>query len=175
MTGPRLSLLLLAALPCACRTAAPATGELELLERRAVEETLERLYDAFCFDAGGPADWETIRELAAPGAAWFAPVAAGASPRGVDTEAFLADFRAYVERSPLAETGFHERVRRARIDVFGTVAHAYVAFDAFVPGAEPERRGLDSVQLLLAPDGWRVASFTTQWETSALPLPERFR
>ena len=159
-----------------CRSYVPATAaaEIESLELKAIEYTLDRLYGAFCFDAGGEPDWDTIRELSAQGATYFAPISPGTDPRGVSSESFIADFRGYAES--LSTTGLHETVRRTRIDVYGTIAHAYVAFDAFVPGQEEEARsGLDSIQLVLSSKGWRVASFTTQWETETLSLPERFQ
>ncbi|MCK6448267.1 MAG: PepSY domain-containing protein [Planctomycetes bacterium] len=143
--------------------------------REQVLRTLDELYAAFCFDAGGEADWETLRELAVAGAVWFAPCVAGEAPRPFDTARFLADFRDAIRREPGLVAGFHERIVHARIDTFGGVAHAWVAFEGFVPGTTVVRtRGLDSIQLLLDRGRWRVASFTTQYESHELTLPRRF-
>jgi len=72
-------------------------------------------------------------------------------------------------------TGLHERILNARVDVFGGVAHAFVAFEGFVPGTgEFRSRGLDSIQLLRDRGRWRVVSFTTQYASDASPLPARF-
>lgn len=62
-----------------------------------------------------------------------------------------------------------------RIDLFGVIAHAWVAFEGHAPGESAARtRGLDSIQLVLDRDRWRVASFTTQYETAGRKLPRRF-
>ena len=56
--------------------------------------------------------------------------------------------------------------------------HAFVAFEGFHPGDGPEgpavTRGLDSLQLVRTAEGWRLASFTTQYEGDGLELPARF-
>lgn len=159
-------------------TAALAEAE---IAREQVRATLDELYAAFCFDAGGEADWDTLRALAVDGAVWYAPSTAGETPRSFDTARFLADFRDAIRREPGLVAGFHERIVHARIDTFGGVAHAWVAFEGFVPGTTVVRtRGLDSIQLLLDDDGshaggrWRVASFTTQYESPERTLPRRF-
>ena len=144
------------------------------VEEQAVREMLDRLYVAFCFAAKEEADWETQRALFAEGATFVAPFRAGGTPRGVDAETFLADFRSYILTSPRGKTGYHETITDTRIEVFGTIAHAYVLFDAFVPGAQPDARGVDSIQLVRGPGGWLLASFTTQYASADTPLPQRF-
>jgi hypothetical protein len=155
-----------------CRAAGPTTAP--AAETRAIELTLDALYDAFCFDAHEEPDWTALRRLVAEGAAFVAPIAEGTPPVAVDTDEFLADFREFIQSSALRETGFHERITHSRIDVFGTVAHAYVVFEGFVPGGPTSLRGLDSIQLVRDDQQWLVASFTTQYETTEAPLPARF-
>ncbi len=163
---------LLALVLVGCR-AAPAGGP-PPAETRAIQETLDALYVAFCFDAGGEADWDAMRALFAEGAAFVAPFGEDETPRAVGEERFVEDFREFIRGSPLRETGFHERITHARVDVFGGVAHAYVVFEGFVPGEPASRRGLDSIQLVRAGERWLVASFTTQYEGEGNALPERF-
>ncbi|MBI5434803.1 MAG: hypothetical protein HZA52_18365 [Planctomycetes bacterium] len=149
---------------------APAPGELEAIRR-----TLDELYAAFCFDAGKEADWERVRALSIDGAVWIAPIEPATAARAEGTDAFLSGFRETIHATPELALGFHERIVHARIDLFGTVAHAWVAFEGFVPGDGGARtRGLDSLQLVFARGEWRVASFTTQYEGGELSLPRRF-
>ncbi|MCE9592937.1 MAG: hypothetical protein K8S98_01985 [Planctomycetes bacterium] len=157
----------------ACRTTPPRSGD--ELARADVRRTLDALYVSFGFDAGGEADWTTLRSLALDGAAWVDPIAPGVTPRAVGTDAFVAGFRAAIHASADLRDGFHERILHARIDLFGTVAHAYVAFEGFVRDGVPARtRGLDSIQLVRDGDAWKVASFTTQYESPDAKLPARF-
>ena len=144
-------------------------------ETAEIESGVQDLYRAFCFDADGMPDWETLRAMSADGASYFSPYAPGSTPQGVGLDRFLGDFRSFIEDSPLGRTGYHERVIHARIDRFGSVAHAYVTFEGFVPGEPADRVGLDSIQFLASPTGWQVASFSTQYEGEGLPLPDRFR
>ncbi len=173
--------LVLAATAASCRIADPTGASpnppVASAEAPAIRAMLDSLYEDFCFDAGGQADWESMEAHFAPDAVFFSPAAPGAPPRGLDGAGFLAEFRAYVNDSGVARTGLHERIVNVDIHVFGGIAHALVVFDAFAPGELPEqppaRRGLDSIQLLRGGDRWLLASFTTQYEREDLQLPAR--
>lgn len=172
----QLLLVLLLAVLGACRAPSaaspPPPAERDL---RAADESLAALYRAFCFDPGAEPDWAAMRELFVDGAVIVAPFRPGETPRGVGLEPFFADFRAFASSDSVRESGLHERILRTRIELFGVVAHAFVAFEGFEPRTGKLRtRGLDSIQLLLDRDRWRVASFTTQYATPDAPLPERF-
>lgn len=164
--------LLASALACRAPRAVVGPSPDEL---RAVEATLEELYRAFCFDAGGEADWDAMRALFADGAVFVAPFAAGETPRAVGADAFLDDFRAWVASEAMRATGLHERIVIARIELFGSIAHAWITFEGFVPGEPaPRTLGLDSLQLVRDGGRWKLVSFTTQYAGEALPLSERF-
>jgi hypothetical protein len=176
----RLAVLALAAVSCLPIPAAaeppnqPKAAD-EAATARNLRATLDVLYQAFSFDAGGAPVWDGLRKLFLPGASFVDPVRPGTPPRAVGAEEFLGKFRTWVETNPKAKAGFRERIVAVRLDHFGHVAHAYVTFEGYVPGtAAAETRGLDSIQLLLDGGAWKVASFTTQYESQDLPLPDRF-
>ena len=151
-----------------------ASTDYESLFRRHDEAVamLNELYDSFAFDAGEEPDWETQRRLFLPGATIVPSIQPERQPVGNDVETFIADFRTYALTGEFSTTGLHERVLRMDIHSFGGVGHAFVAFEAYVPGEEaPRSRGLDSIQLIHDGSSWRVASFTTQFETDELRLP----
>lgn len=141
----------------------------------ALRETIEELYEAFGFDAGGEPDWEAQRAIYLDGASFVAPAREGLRPKGVDAESFLSDFREFVLEGPYAKTGFHERIVGLRLDTFGGIAHAFVAFEGFRPGdAVTVSRGLDSLQFVRDGSRWCLVSFTTQYEGPMTPMPGRF-
>ena len=142
---------------------------------RRVESTLATLYETFSFDRGQEPDWTRMRALFLDGATFVAPVTKGTPPHGVNAEQFVRDFREWVLTSADAKAGFRERIVHMRIDRFGHLAHAYVTFEGFVPGeVKARKRGIDSIQLVLDNDRWKVASFTTQYESPGLVMPSRF-
>jgi hypothetical protein len=134
-----------------------------------IRATIEELYTAFCFDAGAEPDWATQRRIYLEGAVFVPPLGKDRAPRVDDTEQFLTDFRAFaITRA----AGFHERILWQEIDVFGGMAHAFVAFEGFIPGdGETLTRGLDSIQFVRDGATWRLVSFTTQYENDELSLP----
>ena len=158
----------------ACRAVEPASIA-ETADTRAVRETIERLYDAFCFDGRVEPDWNTQREIYLPNAVFVPPAAAGRQPVAEDLETFLGGFRDWVLAGEYAESGLHERIVGLRVDAFGGVAHAFVAFEGFRPGEElAVTRGLDSIQLARDGEAWRLVSFATQYEGEGRELPPRF-
>lgn len=178
-TGIAASLVVALALLGGCR-AAPAgertpDSEAEDGDRRAVEAMLAELYRAFGFPPGGGADWDAIRALCADGAVFVAPIAAGEPPRAVGIDAFLDDFRSWVATEPVRTTGLEERVLHARIEAFGTIAHAWVAFEGYVPATGERRtRGVDAIGLVRDGARWELVSFATQYESPELAMPARF-
>ncbi|QDV09506.1 hypothetical protein Poly30_50640 [Planctomycetes bacterium Poly30] len=135
---------------------------------------IDDLYVAFSFDAEGGPDEAFLRSVFADGATFVSPPSSGESPKGVGADAFLADFQAFIDGSPLAATGYHERVISESVDLYGSIAHAWVTFEAFVPGEDPDRRGVDSLQFVLDGGEWKLVSFTTQYESDSFPIPRRF-
>lgn len=171
-TSERAAIALIALVSCRSAPVEPAAAP---GDTQAVQTTLDALYTAFSFDARGGADWDAIRKLCASGAVFVAPIERKKSPRVVGIDEFLRDFQQYVASEAVRNTGLHERIVHARIDQFGSIAHAYVAFEGFVPGLNAvQQRGLDSIQLVRDGDKWLVVSFTTQYEGKAEPLPDRF-
>ena len=58
-----------------------------------------------------------------------------------------------------AANPFYEIETARRIDVFGNMAHVWSHYEArtALDDAEPERRGINSIQLFRHPDdGWRI-------------------
>ena len=120
-------------------------------------------------------DWEAQRAIYLDGASFVSPARVGLRPEGVDEASFLSDFREFVLEGPYAQTGFHERIVGLRVDTFGGIAHAFVAFEGFRPGeGETVSRGLDSIQFVRDGGAWRLVSFTTQYEGPDLSMPGRF-
>jgi hypothetical protein len=73
-----------------------------------------------------------------------------------------------------AAAGFHEAETARRVDLFGNIAHAWSAYEARTSpdDAEPERRGINSIQLYKDPAlGWRIMAMIWDNERDGLALP----
>jgi len=74
-----------------------------------------------------------------------------------------------------AEHDFYEVEIGRRIDIFGNIAHVWSAYEAraSLDDAEPERRGINSIQLFRDPDqGWRIVSMIWDNEREGVALPD---
>ena len=73
-----------------------------------------------------------------------------------------------------AENDFYEIETARRIDLFGNIAHVWSAYEArtAMDDAEPERRGINSIQLFRDPDlGWRIVAMLWDNEREGVALP----
>jgi hypothetical protein len=69
---------------------------------------------------------------------------------------------------------FHEVEIARRIDLFGNIAHAWSAYEAraALDDAEPERRGINSIQLFRDPErGWRIIAMLWDNEREGVTPP----
>jgi hypothetical protein len=74
-----------------------------------------------------------------------------------------------------AENDFYEVEIGRRIDLFGNIAQVWSAYEArsALGDAEPERRGINSIQLFRDPElGWRIIAMLWDNEREGLELPE---
>lgn len=151
-----------------CRAPLPEVARLPADLRASVDD----LYRAFCFDAGGGADWSSIDAHFLDGAAIVNPYPLEGTAKAVSKAQFLDEFRAYVASPAVRETGLHERILDVRGERTGNIAHTWVQFEGFIPATGAVRsRGLDSIEWVRDDKRWRVAAFTTQYETEGLKLP----
>ena len=73
-----------------------------------------------------------------------------------------------------AENDFYEVETGRRIDLFGNIAHVWSAYEArrAPDDAEPERRGINSIQLFKTPEaGWRIVSMIWDNEREGVEIP----
>jgi hypothetical protein len=73
-----------------------------------------------------------------------------------------------------AANPFYEVEIGQRILVFGNIAHVWSAYEArsALDDAQPERRGINSIQLFKDPDrGWRIIAMLWDNEREGLALP----
>lgn len=77
-----------------------------------------------------------------------------------------------------AENDFHEIEIGRRIDLFGNMAHVWSAYEAraSLDDAEPERRGINSIQLFRDPElGWRIVSMIWDNERDGVEVPAELK
>jgi hypothetical protein len=135
------------------------------------EDVVGRLYELVTFEAGHTPDWTEVRGLFLDEAVIVLRTSRDAlSVLSVD--GFVADFKAFIERANVGETGFSETIVTMRSMVFGDIAHILVLYEASIPGSgRGPQQGVDSFQLIRSKEGWRVASVVNEVPTTARPVP----
>lgn len=141
--------------PAPRRTAATMTDGADDLAQ--IDAAITAMY-AMISGPAGPRDWSRQANCFHPEARQIR-TSIGDDGQPSLTIMGLADYAA--NTAPFFAThAFYEVEIGRRVELFGTIAHAWSAYEArdtLDPDAEPERRGINSIQLTRdAQRGWRV-------------------
>ena len=122
-----------------------------------IDAVITEMY-AMISGPAGPRDWSRQANCFHPEARQIRTTI-GADGRPELTIMALADYAA--STTPFfAAQAFYEIEIGRKVELFGTIAHAWSAYEArdtLDPGAEPERRGVNSIQLTKHAElGWRI-------------------
>lgn len=122
-----------------------------------IDAVITEMY-AMISGPAGPRDWRRQASCFHPEARQIR-TSIGPDGRPELTIMGLADYAA--NTTPFfAAHDFHEVELFRRVEIFGTIAHAWSAYEArdtLDPAAPPERRGINSIQLTkTAEHGWRI-------------------
>lgn len=121
----------------------------------------------------GPRDWRRQANCFHPEARQIR-TAVGADGRTALTIMSLDEYAANTT-SFFAAHDFYEVETGRRVELFGTIAHAWSAYEArdtLDPAAPPERRGINSIQLTKGPDhGWRIIAMIWDNARDGTALP----
>ena len=122
-----------------------------------IDAVISEMY-AMISGSAGPRDWRRQAKCFHPEARQIRTTI-GADGQPELTIMGLDDYAA--NTAPFfAANDFYEIETGRRVELFGTIAHAWSAYEARTsldPSAEAERRGINSIQLAWdADDGWRI-------------------
>ena len=162
-----LSMALVAA-PVAGQDADP--GDVE-----SIDAVIAALYDVISGPAGEVRNWDRFRSLFIPEGARLIPTGRRqggvVSPRVMTVEDYVAGAGPGLERS-----GFFEREIGRTMVEFGSIAHAFSAYDSkrTLEDAEPFARGINSIQLLNDGSRWWIVSVFWDSERPDHPIPARY-
>lgn len=144
-------------------------------EVHGAEGVIRELYDLVTFPAGTTPDWDHLRALFLPEA--VVVLRSSREATSVFTlEGFVQDWLRFIEGSNVEETGFTERIIRVHLTDMGDIAHAWVLYEAEIPGwGRPPQPGVDSFQLVRRESGWKIASIINEVPTPERAIPEVLR
>jgi hypothetical protein len=140
-------------------------------DRAAIGAVIDEMY-AMISGPRGPRDWSRQANCFHPDARQIRtfPDAEG---RPAMTAMGLADYARDTSDFFMTHDFFEVEIAR-RIDLFGNIAHAWSAYEArsALDDAEPERRGINSIQLFRDPErGWRIMAMLWDNEREGVTLP----
>ena len=144
----------------------------EAEDKAAIGAAIDEMY-AMISGPRGPRDWSRQANCFHPDARQIRTFL-DAEGRPAMKAMGLADYAE--DTAPYFAThDFYEVEIARRIDLFGNIAHAWSAYEArnALDDAEPERRGINSIQLFRDPErGWRIMAMLWDNEREGVSLPE---
>ena len=145
----------------------PSTGE-------DVDLQLRRLTSAFfgavSFETGQSPSYERLFDLFIDDGLLIKN--SGATPEVSFVRQFIAPRQAMVDAGEL--TRFHEVETSARSEIFGNVAHRFIAYakSGTLNGVPFEGRGMISAQFILTPAGWKMSAMAWDDERAGLGMAQ---
>jgi len=139
-----------------------------------VDAILSALYDVISGPAGQARNWDRMRSLFIPGARL---IPASRRPDGTVTPRVLTVDDYVTQIGPqLERNGFFEREIGRKTETFGTVTHAFSAYDSkrTLQDAQPFARGINSIQLLNDGKRWYVVTIFWDSERPDNQIPAKY-
>jgi hypothetical protein len=139
---------------------AQASSAASRTEEQAVLATVQRLFDAM-----RTKDTAAFREIFEPNAKLVGMRTRQTGEQVVQVLPWdrFASFVASDQRAP-----WHERAWSPEVRIRGTLATVWAEYD-FHFGQTPSHCGVDAVQLLRTPSGWRIVSIADTYEPTGCP------
>ena len=129
-----------------------------MTDEQAIGAVIDEMY-AMISGPAGPRDWSRQANCFLPEArqirTWV-DEAGRPAMKAMSLEDYARDTQPFFDSN-----AFYEIETERRIDLFGNIAHVWSAYEARsdLDDAEPERRGINSIQLFRHPDhGWRIVA-----------------
>ena len=129
-----------------------------MTDEPAIGAVIDEMY-AMISGPAGPRDWSRQANCFLPEArqirTWV-DEAGRPAMKAMSLEDYARDTQPFFDAN-----AFYEIETERRIDLFGNIAHVWSAYEARsdLDDAEPERRGINSIQLFRHPDhGWRIVA-----------------
>ncbi|HUF50709.1 MAG TPA: hypothetical protein VMN60_07750 [Longimicrobiales bacterium] len=139
-----------------------------------MDAIIAALYDVISGPAGQKRDWDRFRSLFVVGARL---VPTGRGQDGSTRHRVMTPDEYVATSGPvLEERGFFERELGRTVEVFGSIAHAFSAYDSRRTASDPQpfARGINSIQLLYDGTRWWVVSVFWDSERADNPLPAKY-
>ena len=139
-----------------------------------IDAILTALYDVISGPAGQARNWDRMRSLFIPGARLI-PASRRAdgtvNPRVLTVDDYVTQIGPQLERN-----GFFEREIGRSTETFGTVTHAFSAYDSkrTLQDAQPFARGINSIQLLNDGKRWYVVTIFWDSERPDNQIPAKY-
>lgn len=144
----------------------------EATDRAAIGAVVDEMY-AMISGPAGPRDWSRQAHCFHPDARQIRTFL-DPDGRPAMTAMGLADYARDTTDFFMTHDFFEVEIAR-RTDLFGNIAHVWSAYEAraALDDAEPERRGINSIQLFRDPArGWRIMAMLWDNERDGVSLPE---
>ena len=134
------------------------------------ELVVEKLYELVTFNKGENPDWDEVKSLFLPEAIVVLRTSY-TETKVFNLESFVDDFKNFIEKANVTETGFSETIIKKHSMVFGDIASFLVLYDAQITGSPRKTTGVDHFSLIKRNGVWKIISITNELPTNERPLP----
>lgn len=135
------------------------------------ESVVDKLYELVTFKKGESPDWDAVKELFIKDAVIVLRTSYTESSI-FNLDGFVEDFKNFIERANVKETGFSEKIIKKHAMVFGEIASFLVLYEAQINGSPKKTTGVDHFSLIKTNGVWKIVSITNELPTNERPVPK---
>lgn len=139
-----------------------------------IVSTTKALYDVISGPKDQERDWKRFKNLFTPDAKMVPMFKEGDSYR---SRPLTPDEYVTLAGPFLMKDGFFEKEISSKKEEYGPIAHVFSTYESRIKSKEekPFERGINSIQLINDGKRWWVQSITWVGESTAGPLPKKYR
>jgi hypothetical protein len=140
-------------------------------DETAIKKAVDDAYAAISFKNGAKPNYDSIKYAFIPQAQLIEFITDTAQILSIDN--FVKAFKTYVDSSKI-ET-FYETELYGRTDQYGNIAQRISSYKTYINSSDiVKERGVNSLQLIKTPQGWKVSSIIWNVEKPSLPIPDYY-
>ncbi len=135
------------------------------------EKVVDKLYELVTFEKGNSPDWDSVKELFLNDAVIVLRTSY-TETEVFNLNGFVTDFKNFIERAKVTETGFSETIIKKHSVIFGDIASFLVLYEAQITGSPRKTVGIDHFSLIKKDGVWKIVSITNELPTNERPVPK---
>ncbi|WP_242086832.1 hypothetical protein [Aestuariivivens sediminis] len=142
-------------------------------QNTSAEQHVRDIYQGISTRVNEEPDWDKVKTLFCEDAILYLRISTDSTAL-FSVDDWIQDFKNFIKRRDIKQTGFQEKVINVKSFEFGNIAQCTVIYEARIPGVTEGHQGVDGFHLIKRDGQWKVISLINEVPSEDRPLPISF-